>query len=99
MFTKKGILAFFITTLFGLLIYIFISSNQYDSGSSVGIDDINNENQSFLKIQGGNPILNEKRIYFNNAFYLIIFVSIDLIMITFNLILKKNIKKWIENKK
>ncbi len=99
MFTKKQILAFSIITLLGLLIYIFISSNLYDSGSSFGIDDIKNENQSILNIQGGNPILNEKRIYFNNVFYLIIFVSIDLIMITINLILKKNSKKWIEHKK
>lgn len=93
MFIKKRILAIFIITLFGLLIYIFISSNQYNSGSPFGIDDIKNENQSILNIQGGNPILNEKRIYFNNVFYLIIFVSIDLLMITLNLILKKNNKK------
>lgn len=92
MFTKKRLLAFFIITLFGLLIYIFISSNQYNSGSSFGIDDIKNENQSILNIQVGNPILNEKRIYFNNVIYLIIFVSIDLIFIALNLILKKQQK-------
>ncbi|RAK25241.1 hypothetical protein B0I03_101404 [Flavobacterium aquaticum] len=83
MFTKKRILAFFIITLFGLLIYIFINSNQYDSGSSFGIDDIKNENQSFTNTSGGNPILKEKITYINNIVYLIVFGIFDLIISIF----------------
>ncbi len=90
MFTKKRILIFFILVLFGLLIYIFMSSNQYDSGSSFGIDDIKNENESFTSINGSNPILNEKITYINNVVYLIVFGIFDLIISFFFLL---NFKK------
>lgn len=90
MFTKKRILIFFILVLFGLLIYIFMSSNQYDSGSSFGIDDIKNENQSFTNINGGNAILKEKITYINNVVYLIVFGIFDLIISFFFLV---NFKK------
>lgn len=63
-----------------MLIYIFMCSNQYDSGSSFGIDDIKNKNQSFTNINGGNPILKEKITYINNVVYLIVFGIFDLII-------------------
>ena len=73
-----------------MLIYFFMCSNQYDSGSSFGIDDIKNKNQSFTNINGGNPILKEKITYINNVVYLIVFGIFDLIISFFFLL---NFKK------
>lgn len=75
-----------------MLIYIFICSNQYNSGSSFGIDDIKNENQSFTSIHGSNPILNEKITYISSTIYLVLLVVFDLVMTTIfiNYFCKKN---------
>jgi len=89
MLYKKIIRSIFLLILLGLTFFIFIKINGFHSGTSFYIDNISLNNK--INVEGGNPILNEKRIYFENAFF-IFFVSIDFIIIIFNSILNLTTK-------
>ena len=92
LFSKKIINFCIVLILLGLIIFIFIKTNEYNSGTNFGVDDIKNENESFTSINVSNPILNEKITYISSTLYLVLLVVFDLVMTTIfiNYFCKKN---------